>query len=119
MEQARKPAAIWITEILDPAGGFAYILDEQNKIAHKLALSSGGAARPSECESQRIEFVADTARPSVSQESPQPVTTSEKLGTQIMQNVVVDGTRTTTLYPGNRARKSLPLRFTVETWACR
>ena len=37
-EQLWKPAPFWITEIFDPVQGFAYILDDQKKIAHKMAL---------------------------------------------------------------------------------
>src|SRR5258706_15324870 len=38
MEKAQKAAPFWITEIFDPVGGFAYILDEQKKIAHRMAM---------------------------------------------------------------------------------
>jgi hypothetical protein len=119
-ERARKPAPVWITEILDPVGGFWYVLDEQNKIAHRMAVRSGPTARPSVCQSAQIEFAAQVARrsdsdvrPAVSQELARPRTTSGKLDARMMQGVVVQGTRTTTLYP---VHNGLPLRFTTETW---
>src|SRR5258708_29644702 len=38
VEQVWKAAPIWTTEIFDPVEGFAYILDEQHKVAHRMAI---------------------------------------------------------------------------------
>ena len=38
VELAWKAAPIWTTEIIDPVEGFAYILDDQQKIAHRMAM---------------------------------------------------------------------------------
>ena len=38
VEKAWKPAPIWTTEIFDPVEGFGYFLDDQQKIAHRMAM---------------------------------------------------------------------------------
>ena len=98
-ERAYKPAPIWLTQIFDPVGGFGYVLDEQNKVAHRMALQPGSAVRPA----------------ATSQGATRPQTTSEKLGTQTIEGITVEGTRTTTTFPGP-ARDGLPTTFTIERW---
>lgn len=100
MEKAYKPAPIWLTQIFDPVGGFGYVLDEQNKVAHRMALQPGSAARPA----------------ATGQGATRPQTTSEKLGAQMMEGVIAEGTRTTRTLPPGVARNGLPSTFTIETW---
>ncbi len=100
IERAYKAAPIWLTQIFDPVGGFGYVLDEQNKVAHRMALQTGSAARPA----------------ATGQGARRPQTTSEKLGTQTMEGIIVEGTRTTTIRPAGTARNDPPATFTIETW---
>ena len=97
MEQAWKAAPFWITEIFDPLGGFAYILDEQKKIAHRMAMQP----RPPQPVATRQGDVQ---------------TTTEKLGPQTIEGVIAEGTRTTTIIPAGAGRNAQPTTLTFETW---
>ena len=100
MERAYKPAPIWLTQIFDPVAGFGYVLDEQNKVAHRMALQPSSAARP-----------APTGQGAM-----QPQVTYERLGKQTIEGIMVEGTRTTRTLPAGAARSGLPTTFTIETW---
>jgi hypothetical protein len=92
VEQLGKAAPIWMTEIFDPVDGFAYILDEQHKIAHRMAIQpEPGAAN----EGAAL-----------------PQTTTEKLGTQTIEGVLAQGTRTTI----TAERNGHPAALALETW---
>ena len=93
MERAYKPAPVWLTEIFDPSTGVAYVLDEQNKIAHRMTLLPVAAAPPR----------------APSQSATRPQTTTENLGTQTMDGVLVEGTRKTTTFSSGRG-------LTIESW---
>ena len=67
-----------MTEIFDPVDGFAYFLDEQHKIAHRMAM-----------QPPQPEPLAANAGAVL------PQTTTEKLGTQTIEGVLAEGTRTT------------------------
>jgi hypothetical protein len=99
VEQAWKAAPIWITEIFDPVRGFAYILDEQKKIAHRMAM------QPSEPQPVATR-----------QSTVPPQTTTENLGTRTIEGVIAEGTLTTTTVPAGRERNGLRTTFTIETW---
>ncbi len=90
-ESALKWSPTWSIEILDLLAGVAYILDVKNKVAHRTHIQ---AAPPG-------------------QNAPQPQMTIEKLGTQMIEGVLVEGTRTSIAVPH---RDGLPSTFTIETW---
>ena len=89
-ESALKSSPTWRIEILDPLAGVAYILDDKNKVAHRTHTE---AAAPG-------------------QNAPQPQMTIVKLGMQIMEEVLVEGTRTSIAVPPRDGRST----FTIETW---
>lgn len=114
-----------VVEISDPVAGVRYTLDEQNKVAHRaatntpgpLAVRSGtfsdaigppatpaGAAR-NVAPARQIE--ADPTRPQIA---------TEKLGTQVMEGIVVEGTRMTTTYPVDSQGNDRPIVVTTEMW---
>lgn len=72
-EQAIKPAPVWLVEVFDPVAGFAYLLDEQKKIAHRMALPAAPPDRP----------------------APRMPGTVESLGTRTIEGVNAVGTRIT------------------------
>ena len=74
VEQAWKAAPIWITEIFDPVKGCAYILDEQKKIAHSMAMPP---SQPQPVATGQSALL--------------PQTTTEKQGTRTIEGVVADG----------------------------
>lgn len=99
VEQAWKAAPIWTTEIFDPVEGFAYILDDQKQIAHRMAMQP---SQPQLVPAHEGGVV--------------PQTTTERLGAQTIEGVLAEGTRTTTTVPPGPAGNSHPASFTLETW---
>jgi hypothetical protein len=98
VEQALKAAPIWTTEIFDPVEGFAYLLDDQQKIAHRMAM------QPSQ------QLVA------AHEGGVLPQTTTEKLGAQTIEGVLVEGMRTTTTVAPGPTGNGHPASLTLETW---
>jgi hypothetical protein len=98
-----------LIQIFDPVAGFDYILDEQNKVAHRVAVlasmvrdeSGSGDARP----------VGDTGiTASVQVIHPgQPRRSLEELGNRTIEGVAATGTRRTTIWPDGRTD-------VTETW---
>ena len=85
-ESALKSSPAWHIEIRDPVAGFAYVLDDSRKAAHRTS-TQGTASRP---------------------DAPHANTVS--LGTQAIEGVLAEGIRTTFLAPSG-----LPT-LSVETW---
>ncbi len=104
-----KPHMMRLPEISDPVAGFRYVVDDANRIAHRIAIQ----ARPSP---------ALTARPPVAPTAPRPIgngvtSTSDSLGTQSMSGITVTGERTTTTYPPGTYQGNDGLLTSVsETW---
>ena len=73
MVRALKPAPIWMTEIFDPVAGVAYLLDDDNKVAHRMVLPPAPTA----------------AAPAAN-----PRATVERLGSKTVDGVMAEGTRT-------------------------
>jgi hypothetical protein len=90
MERAYKPAPIWMTEIFDPVAGVAYLLDEQKKVAHRMAFSPAPATAP----------------------AVNPRATVENLESLSIEGVMAVGKRTTFGGPAGSGRPNL----VVETW---
>jgi hypothetical protein len=109
------PEAMLI-EIRDPAAGYSYILDEQNQIAHRFAIQVP----------RRIEPGVHTASPANSQpvlsseallqQPARPTITTESLGTQTMEGVLVEGKRTTRIIPEGMEGNDRPLTVVSEVW---
>jgi len=89
-ESALKSAPTWRIEILDPLAGVAYVLDEKNKVAHRTRTQATSPGR-----------------------NAPPQMTIEYLGTQVIEGVLVEGTRMSRTVPPRDGR---PSTFTIETW---
>ena len=120
-----------VVEIIDPTAGVEYVLDQQNHIAHCFTLqqaprvardtpgigTSGGTTTVTRAPSNPGTGTAvaggppaGTSRPRVQQ------TQNEPLGTQVMEGVVVEGTRWTTVYEAGSVGNDRPITATHETW---
>ena len=104
-----KPHIMRLPEINDPVAGFRYVIDDANRIVHRIAI-------------QARQSPALTARTPVTPAPPRPIgngvtSTIESLGTQSMFGVTVTGERTTTTYPpGTYQGNDSPLTSVNETW---
>ncbi|MGO9261584.1 MAG: hypothetical protein ACLQU1_35565 [Bryobacteraceae bacterium] len=72
-ESALKSSPAWRIEILDPVAGVAYVLDDKNKVAHRTRTQATAPRRYAP-----------------------PHATIENLGTQVIEGVLAEGTRTST-----------------------
>jgi hypothetical protein len=109
------PAAL-VIEIRDPVSGYSYILDEQNQVAHRFAIqvrhSSDSAVRAANIVP--AQATANAVVPS--QESLRPTVTTESLGTQTMEGVLVEGKRTTRIIPEALEDNDRPITVVSEIW---
>ena len=111
-----KPRIVRLPEISDPVAGFRYVLDDTNRIAHRITIQ----ARQNQAQAQaRAAF---DARSPVAQATPHAMengvtSTSESLGTQSMFGLTVTGQRNTTTYPPGTYQGNDGLLTSVnETW---
>jgi len=132
-----------IVEIRDPAAGAVYILDTQAKVAHRIALqpmqtrTTAAMARPATVtasgQTAPVQAVLTGGASgtlggsiSYSQVSAPMVTaatdpnrrqfSSESLGTQVIEGVMAQGSRTTTVYPVGSQGNDRPITVTSDTW---
>ena len=126
--QASAPKLI---TILDPVAGVRYMLDSENKVAHKMTLpppgsapdrglpkggqvfimrSAGGAEGPG--FSTNINMMYKKA----GQDSDEPPPTTENLGDQTINGIHATGTRITTTIPSGKMGNDKPIVVTSERW---
>jgi hypothetical protein len=105
-----------VIEIHDPVSGYAYILDQQNHVAHRYALE---VRQPS----IRPATTAETIPPQPTlkavvprQNTAGPDRTTESLGTQTMEGVLVEGTKTTVIIPEGSQDNDRPITVVNERW---
>jgi hypothetical protein len=97
--------AMMVVIIRDPVAGVGYVLDVQNHIAHRFAgTPKPGTARPLVTSGSVRDAVTATLpdRPSPSGSAKErPSSESEPLGTQTIEGLAAEGTRTTETIPAN------------------
>jgi hypothetical protein len=97
-----------VVEINDPVAGYRYFLDARDRVA------------------RRQKFVALASRPPGSApirvappSTVRPENKFERLGSQTMEGVTVEGTRTTTTFPVGFMGNDREFTTTMESWQCR
>jgi hypothetical protein len=115
-----------LIEIHDPVAGYMYVIDEQNKVAHRFAMpaapqripvkasdtvlagqvSGGGGGGGTGSASGKM--ITPVLRPETSK--------PERLGSENIEGVLAEGTRTTTTWPINSQGNDRPMTDTSETW---
>jgi hypothetical protein len=101
--------SLGVIEIRDPVEGLYWIFDQQNKMAHRFATPSAPAAVSAPTQ-------VGTAMPKRMSDGVHPETSSEKLGSQMMEGVMVEGDRLTTTYPVGSQGNDRPIVTTFEGW---
>jgi hypothetical protein len=117
---AHPPEDFKLTQISDPVAGFAYVLDDQNKVAHRITMTprQPGAPRVA-IDAERLPpavRATPTVRATRADDPTQPQHTTEKLAPKNIEGVVAEGTRSTTTWPANSQGNDRPLVQTNETW---
>jgi hypothetical protein len=99
--------------ISDPVAGVHFMLDDAQKVAHKSPLHAhgGGAANAESAP----EF-AGKMQERMQQEEAAGLLKKESLGTQTINGVVAEGTRTTHTIPAGQIGNEKPLQVVSERW---
>jgi hypothetical protein len=106
-----------IPEIVDPVAGCIYYLDAANRVAHRVELPE-----PLRPLTPPQGLVFPMAAPTLMTSTPgaasrvQPETSSESLGTQVIEGVPAQGGRTITTYPAGAFGNDRPISVTNELW---
>lgn len=119
--------------ILDPVAGVRYMLDSENKVAHKMVLPApgnpglGAADLPARGERMFIYQNAGGAGPQtfspnvffrrkIGQDSSEPAPSTENLGDQTINGIHATGTRMTTTIPSGQMGNDKPISVISERW---
>jgi hypothetical protein len=125
-----------VVEIMDPVQGVSYTLDTVNKIAHRSILQQPNppAARPVPARAANAPsvlpyggVVGAVRQGDLSATVPVPAAriapngtrmqiTNEKLGTQVIDGITVEGTRMTRTIPANSEGNDRDMQIITETW---
>ena len=92
-----------VIAISDPVGGSVYMLNPNNQVARQMPFPAHAGAHRNAERAQR----AKTENPNV---------TTESLGTQVVNGVPAQGTRTTRTIPAGQMGNQAPIVITIERW---
>lgn len=99
--------------ISDPVAGVHFMLDDAQKVAHKSAMHTrGGNAATADSAPQ----FAGKMQGREQQEEAAGLLKKESLGTQTINGVVAEGTRTTHTIPAGQIGNEKPLQVVTERW---
>jgi hypothetical protein len=106
-------------QITDPIDGVSYVLDPQQRIAYRFQRVDPRAAiaeqsAPNAAMNAPVPVRA-TPVPD-SPERPRPEMSRESLGTQVMEGVMVEGMRTTEIYPVGAVGNDRTFSVVCENW---
>lgn len=89
-----------LVEIQDPVAGYAYIMDDVSRVAHRIKLAVIGPLRGSPPQTY----------------NPPRAGGAEDLGTQVIDGIDAIGTRTSRVVPAGAQRNDAPYTVTREEW---
>jgi len=105
--------------IHDPVAQVAYVLNPQNKTAHKTALAprhSGGPGRETAASPESAPGARGTYRFGGSVKAESRTVKTESLGTQVIDGIEVEGTRHTLTIPAGAIGNDQPMQTVTERW---
>jgi hypothetical protein len=118
--------------IVDPVAGVRYMLDPDNKVAHKMALSipgtpgAGDVALPAKGERMMVYQNASGSEPhgfstnvvfrKLGPDSSEEAPTTQNLGDQTVNGIHATGTRMSTTIPSGKMGNDKPISVTSEQW---
>jgi hypothetical protein len=99
--------------ISDPVAGVHFMLDDEQKVAHKSALHTHGG---SGTNTETVPAFAGKMQERLQKEEAAGLLKQESLGTQTINGVVAEGTRTTHIIPAGQIGNEKPLQVVSERW---
>jgi hypothetical protein len=112
----RHAAVPVVIEITDPVEHVKYTLDTVNKIAHKQSLVNVARDLAIRRTTPRVAAAGAPALPAQPSGDEGPQVTREKLDSQAMEGLQVQGHRTTTVYPTDSVGNDRPVTGVEEDW---
>jgi hypothetical protein len=106
-------AAKKMVMISDPVAGVHIMLDDQQKVAHKLALHTHGG---SGADAKSAPAFAGKMQERMQQDEAAGLLKKESLGTQTINGLVAEGTRTTHIIPAGQIGNEKALQVVSERW---
>jgi hypothetical protein len=98
--------------IFDPVAGAHYMLKPDKKVAYKMTLPAGGAAG----SATKAQAFAQKMQARQQQEEASGALKVESLGTQVVNGVNAEGTRTTRTIAAGQIGNSAPIQIVSERW---
>jgi hypothetical protein len=107
--------------IRDPVAGVGYVLEMRNRIAHRFSSESEGKPSTASGVSSSVSgtftaTVTDHPSSSDSLKTGPIEESSEPLGTQTIEGLSAEGTRTTYIIPADTQKDNKEIRVVSETW---
>lgn len=99
--------------ISDPVAGVHFMLDDEQKVAHKSALHVHGGDG---ANAESTPAFAGKMQERIQQEEANGLLKIESLGTQTINGVAAEGTRTTHIIPAGQIGNEKPLQIVSERW---
>jgi hypothetical protein len=98
--------------ISDPVAGSHYLLNPDKKVAYKMTLPAGGAAG----NTAKAQAFAQKMQARQAQEEASGALKVDSLGTQVINGVSAEGTRTTRTIAAGEIGNSAPIQIVSERW---
>ena len=117
-----SPGGAQVVEIHDPVSGFRYLLDIQNRVAHRFAPPAEKAngvvsyTQTARADSSGTNSAPVRSVPPVQAQTNRLEHVTESLGTQVIEGVQVEGTKTTTTFPVGSIGNDRPIVRVMESW---
>jgi len=106
------PDSYVLVEICDPVGGQMYIIDDENRVAHRYPLTVGEFVPVSKLSHfERLGKIVSTGNTRTGTDE-----FAESLGTQTVEGIIATGVRTTSTHPAGWKNFSQPTTEIGETW---
>jgi hypothetical protein len=113
-------------DIADPVAGVRYSLEPDNHTAHKMSMPSAPPPPPPPPSANNapaaarmihlLPALSPSVPPSQQDQASRPQFSHESLGTQTIEGVLAEGSRTTVTYPIGAIGNDRPITTTTETW---
>lgn len=100
--------------IIDPVDCVTYTLDVSKHVAHRITFAPNGIT-PAGATMEQSNAVKQPAPPVVPEEL-RPKTSTERLGTDTIEGLLVEGKKETTTYPVGSQGNDRPFVVTLEVW---
>jgi hypothetical protein len=97
----------------DPVAGAHYMLDPEQKVAHKMTPHRGGKGGPSD---EKAEAFEQRMQNRMAKREADGTVKKESLGTQAINGVNAEGTRITHTIPAGQIGNDKPIQIVFERW---